>query len=306
MASSELPAEDGHRIRVYRWYPDPATSPRAIMHIFHGLGEHAARYERFACACNENGLVVVAHNHRGHADTAEVAGHFADREGWDKVIADALAVQEQLVAEFPDIPVVLFGHSMGSFIAQSFVMRHPSKVSLLILSGSAFASRVEARLARAVASLLALFGRRSKSRLLDRLGFGAFNKAFAPARTDFDWLSRDDAEVDRYLADPHCGGKFSNQLWKDLMGGLLEITSADAIASIPADLPILILGGQVDPVGGVKGLTRLADVYRQTGHADVTLTIYDGGRHEMLNETNRDEVTSDVVRWIDSHLSHRG
>jgi alpha-beta hydrolase superfamily lysophospholipase len=150
--------------------------------------------------------------------------------------------------------------------------------------------------------MLALFGKQTKSAFLNNTGFNAFNKPFEPARTDLDWLSRDEAEVDRYLADPLCGGLFTNQLWRDLTGGLLEITSANAVASIPPEIPILIMGGQDDPVGGEKGLTKLSDVYRQTGHADITLQIYAGGRHEMLNEMNRDAVTADIISWIESRL----
>jgi len=298
VASSDLLADDGRRIPVCSWQPDPDNKPTTVVQIFHGLGEHAGRYERFAAACNERNLAVVSHDHRGHGETAAVAGHFADHAGWDKLIADALQVQQYISDTYPGTPIVLLGHSMGSYIAQSFVMRHPQNVSALILSASTFSSRSDLRVGHLLASLLALTGKRRKSMLLDKLGFGAFNKAFEPARTAFDWLSRDEAEVDQYVSDPLCGGPFSNQLWSDLTGGLLEITSANAVAVIPKHLPILILGGQRDPVGGAKGLSRLADVYRRTGHTNLTLKVYDDGRHEMLNEINRDEVSNDILRWI--------
>ena len=299
---ADLLAEDGHVISVNHWLPESGEAPRAVVQIFHGLGEHAARYERFAKVCNNSGFAVVVHDHRGHGAVANPAGHYADHAGWDKIVADALLVNQQLTRRFPGMPIVLLGHSMGSYIAQSFVMRHPAAAAMLILSASTFANRLELRAANTLSSMLALFGKQTKSAFLNNTGFNAFNKPFEPARTDLDWLSRDEAEVDRYLADPLCGGLFTNQLWRDLTGGLLEITSANAVASIPPEIPILIMGGQDDPVGGEKGLTKLSDVYRQTGHADITLQIYAGGRHEMLNETNRDAVTADIISWINSRV----
>jgi len=299
---TDLLAEDGHVISVSNWLPESGEAPRAVIQICHGLGEHATRYERFAKVCNNSGFAVVAHDHRGHGAAANPAGHYEDHAGWDKIVADAILVNQQATKQFPGVPIVLLGHSMGSYIAQSFVMRHPAATSMLILSASTFANRFELRAANTLSSILALFGGQTKSAFLNNTGFSAFNKAFEPARTELDWLSRDEAEVDRYLADPLCGGLFTNQLWRDLTGGLLEITSANAVAAIPPEMPILIMGGQDDPVGGETGMTTLADVYRQTGHADITLQIYAGGRHEMLNETNRDEVTADIISWIESRL----
>ena len=143
-----------------------------------------------------------------------------------------------------------------------------------------------------------LAGGQRVNNFLNHSGLGKFNQKFEPARTSFDWLSRDEIEVDRYVDDPLCGGEFSNKLWADLTGGLLEITSEKALATVRQDLPILILGGEQDPVGGSIGLTRLGDAYRKTGHDDVTLRLYPEGRHEMLNEINRDEVTRDIIEWI--------
>jgi alpha-beta hydrolase superfamily lysophospholipase len=142
------------------------------------------------------------------------------------------------------------------------------------------------------------FGGRNRSAFLNQLGIGSFNKRFAPNRTEFDWLSRDAAEVDRYVADPLCGFPLSNRFWYDLMGGLLETSSLRMLRRIPPDLPILITGGEDDPVGGKRGQSRLAHAYRRTGHKNVTLRLWPGGRHEMLNEINRDEFTRAVLEWI--------
>ena len=302
---ASVDAEDGHQILVDSWHPEAETSPKALLHIFHGLGEHSARYERFAQSCAASGIIIVAHNHRGHGENcdADSLGHYADKDGWNKLIADALLVQNDARVNYPDLPLVLMGHSMGSYIAQSFVMRHPQNVSQLILSASTYAPRLRLRLGKLLATFDAWrHGPRHRSDMLNQMSFGNFNKHFAPNRTEFDWLSRDEHEVDKYVDDPLCGAPSSSQLWHDLTGGLLEITAKRAVTSVPHAMPMLILGGQFDPVGGEKGLTLLADAYRRTGHEDVTLQIYPDGRHEMLNETNRDEVTTDIIRWIEDHL----
>lgn len=307
---NELPAErlslaaaDGYRVLVDYW---PAENPLALIHIFHGLAEHTARYERFARACNAAGISVAAHSHRGHGENCDgdALGHFADYDGWDKVIDDAVMVQQHIVKRHPGLPLVLLGHSMGSYVAQSFMIRGHGSISALILSGSSFAPRSQLR----AAHWLSRFerwrgGRRSKSPLLNKLGFGEFNKRFEPTRTAFDWLSRDEAEVDKYVNDPLCGADSSSQLWFDLTGGLLEVTSRRSLAKIDASLPILIIGGSLDPVGGRKGLASLADAYARSGHKNLSLKIYDEGRHEMLNEINRDEVTSDLISWVKTTLA---
>ena len=296
MASSVLPAEDGREIRVLTWRPERA--PSAVVQLLHGLGEHVGRYERFGNACAAAGIAVFAHDHRGHGPGAELRGHFADKHGWNRVIADVASVNAAIRIEYPDSPVVLFGHSMGSYIAQSYLMRHSGDADALVLSASTLASAFEVRSGNLLASLLAALVPRSRSRLLNYLGFNAFNRPFKPARTEMDWLSRDAAEVDKFIADPLCGGPYSNALWRDLTGGLIEISSQAARKRIPADMPILITGGSDDPVGGDKGMRRLHKAYADSGHSALLLKIYAGGRHEMLNETNRDTFTADVLDWI--------
>ena len=298
-----IAAQDGHRILVDIW---PVERPDFQVHLFHGLGEHPARYDRFARACNDKGISLAAHAHRGHGEygAPDSLGHYADTNGWDNVISDAALVQKRLVDDNPDVPLVLLGHSMGSYIAQSFMIRGHGSVSALVLSGSTFAPRLQLR----VANWLARWerwrnGPRSTSPLLNKLGFGDFNKTFEPNRTTVDWLSRDPDEVDKYVADSLCGADSSNQLWVDLTGGLLEVTSMSSLRRIPADIPILITGGSRDPVGGVKGMSLLANAYRKTGHDNLTLSVYEDGRHEMFNETNRDEFSADLIKWMTHAVS---
>ncbi len=302
MDSSGFITDDGQSVSEFIWRPD-GSRPRAVVQILHGLGEHASRYERFAKECTSAGFVVWAHDHRGHGARPGVAGHFADSQGWDKVINDAWQVNERIRARYEDVPIVLLGHSMGSYIAQSFLFRHPALIAALILSASTFANKAELLSGHGLATMLAATAKQQKSALLNRLGFGKFNKPFQPTRTDLDWLSRDEEEVDRYIDDPLCGGTFTNALWRDLTGGLLEITSRTALHSVPRNLPILITGGEKDPVGGTAGMQRLAAAYRDTGHGKVDLKVYPGGRHEMLNEINRREVMADLIHWINSVLA---
>jgi alpha-beta hydrolase superfamily lysophospholipase len=188
---------------------------------------------------------------------------------------------------------------MGSYIAQSYLIEHTPDIASLILSASTWPPRAALTLGAALARIeVWRLGPHQSSALLDRLGFGNFNKAFHPARTAFDWLSRDEAEVDTYIADPFCGGPYMAALWSDLMTGLRGIASDKALQRIASDLPILITGGEDDPVGGDKGMGQLAMHYAQTGHNRLKVKIYPQGRHEMLNDIVRDEVTRDWLDWI--------
>ena len=292
-----LAAPDGHDIHVQLWQPE--TEVTCVVQVLHGLGEYGDRYDRFAAAAAARGYAVCVHDHRGHGGHGDEPGHFADSDGWRKINSDVEIVNEFVREQFEGLPIVLLGHSMGSYVAQTFAMHHGARLSGLILSASTWPSRMRLTPLLVLAYVEALrLGVRGKSARLDQVGFGNFNKPFAPARTELDWLSRDEAEVDKYVSDPLCGGPYSSGLWLDLIKGLFHIASDHAVSRIPSDLPILITGGGSDPVGGDKGMTRLAMHYAQTSHQRLKVKIYDEGRHEMLNEINRDEVTRDWLNWI--------
>lgn len=296
-----LESYDGHVVHARTW--SPASPPKAIIQVLHGLGEHSDRYARFAAVANDRGFVVGIHDHRGHGEHSESPGFFAAEDGWSALTSDGLIVNEFLKQRFTGLPLTLLGHSMGSYVAQSFAMQHGKRLNALLLSSSTFAPRIETRLG----NLLARFecwrlGERGHSAVLDKLGFGNFNKPFVPARTDLDWLSRDPEEVDAYIADPLCGGPYTAGLWRDLSHGLFKIAADVEINRIPSDLPILITGGERDPVGGARGMDKLVTRFTRTGHGRLTVKIYTDGRHEMLNETNRDEVTADWLNWIEEYM----
>jgi len=293
-----LEAEDGHRIHLQTWAPE--GEPAGVIQLLHGLGEHIRRYDRFARAATGRGYAVYGHDHRGHGLSEGERGYFADADGWDKVVEDVRVVNEHIRESHPTEPLILLGHSMGSFIAETFAMHYGARLQGLLLSGSSWPQRIQTIPGRLLAKLESLrVGRRGNSALVNALGFNAFNRPFRPIRTEMDWLSRDEAEVDRYIADPLCGGPFTCGLWLDFLGGLFDLGADHALSRIPSDLPILISGGSADPVGGEKGMTRLTMRYMQTLHQRVKLKLYPEGRHEMLNEINRDEVMGDWLEWID-------
>ena len=299
MQTLEL-ARPGHSIPVRIWRPD---APKAVVQIVHGLGEHSARYARFAEALGRAGYAAYAHDHRGHGERcpAEDLGYFAPSDGWRKLLDDVDAVASQTRADLPGLPYVFFGHSMGSFLGQTYLAEQGSKMAAAILSGTSGPPPAILPIGkRVIAFERWRLGPRGKSPLVQQLLFGEQNKPFKPARTLFDWLSRDPAEVDKYVADPLCGFPLTNQLAADLVGALADLASPRLAARIPKTLPILVMSGSADPVGAK--LSGLLDVYRAAG-LDVTAKIYKDGRHEMLNETNREEVTRDLIDWLDARLS---
>lgn len=297
-----LDAEDGTPVHVYRWLPDEDVT--GVVQIAHGLAEHAKRYERLAGALTTRGYAVYADDHRGHgrsAETDEDLGFFAEDRGWARVLDDLYRLNRRARDEHPGVPVFLLGHSMGSFLAQQFLFTFPGAIDGAVLSGSngavgplADAGAIVARIERA------RIGKRGRSKLLNTMSFGAYNKPFEPARTDFDWLSCDPDEVDAYVEDPWCGWVATTQMWSDLFSGLRVIQQSKLQQRIPADLPIYIFSGELDPVGGAKGIAKLVDAYDKAGLTRVTHKLYPGGRHEMLNETNREEVVADLLTWLDT------
>ena len=300
--------EDTRDIFVYRFRPDAGAATKGIVHIAHGMAEHAARYARLAEALTERGYVVYANDHRGHGKTATGAddlGFLAPSGGFGRAVQDLIQLVVFEKAEDPGLPVFLFGHSMGSFFAQAYMIEAGSSLRGVILSGSNGKPNLLASAGRLVARLERVrLGPHGRSALLTSLSFDAFNKAFQPNRTGFDWLSRDEAEVDKYVADPLCGFSVTTQLWVDVLDGTAEIARPERQARVPKDLPVYIFAGSEDPVGErTRGLQQLLEAYRRAGLTDVRHKFYPGGRHEMLNETNRDEVTRDVTAWLDAHVS---
>jgi alpha-beta hydrolase superfamily lysophospholipase len=298
-------AQDKTDIHALKWLPEGDV--RAVVLIAHGMAEHAARYERFAGKLCDAGFAVYANDHRGHGQTAgalENVGYFADKDGWGLVTDDLGRLMGLALDENPGRPVFLFGHSMGSILVRDFVFDHGAEVKGVIFSGTVGDPGFMGKIGLAVAKLIARFkGRRHPSPLLTKLSFGEFNKPFKPNRTEFDWLSRDEAEVDKYVADPFCGAVFSAGFWVDFLRALNGLLDPKRVDQIPKDLPVLLFSGEQDPCGAnTKGVKQVRDFYLEAGLTDVTCKFYEGGRHEMLNEVNREEVYADVIAWINARL----
>lgn len=304
MPASEfaLRSDDGAVLLARRWLPD--GPPRAVVQIAHGLSEHSARYARLAQALNAAGYAVYANDHRGHGPKApdKDRGHFGDRGGWRAVVDDLWQMNRVIAAEQPGLPIFLLGHSLGSFLAQSFLAQHSGALAGTVWSGSNGKPPPIAHAGRLIARFERLrLGRRAASPVIDALWFGAFNKPFAPARTAFDWLSRDPDEVDAYVADPHCGVPFTTQLAVDVLDALPAVADPRRLAGVRRDFPVYVFSGEHDPVG--TNIGGLIDGLKAAGFTNVAVRIYEGARHETLNETNRDAVTADLIAWLDGVMA---
>src|SRR6267142_871831 len=297
-----LTAPDGVEISVLSWKPDPQS--RAAVQIVHGLAEHADRYDRLARALTSSGYAVYACDLRGHGQTARTPadlGCFAERDGWGLCLDDLWRLNRHIASENPAKPVFLIGHSMGSTLARHFMAVHGDALAGVVLSAASGGPTPMAAFGRLTTRLERLrLGRRGTSRLLESLTFEAFNRRFKPARTPFDWLSRDPAEVDKYIADPLCGFPASVQLWIDLLDAWAWVSRPANLAGVPRELPVLVISGAHDPVSeGTKMLLPMLEQYRRAGLKKVGHKFYPEARHELFNETNREEVTADLIAWLE-------
>lgn len=295
----------GQAIHNNKWFG--SIRPKGAIQIIHGMAEHSARYADFAEYLVNKGFVVYASDLRGHgltARTIENTGFFATGKGWDIVIENIYQLSEIIKKEYPDIPLYLFGHSMGSLLARGYIARYPSMADGAILSGTSYNPAVLLWLGKVVANIQRIFaGKRHRSRLLDTLSFGKFNSSFKPAITKFDWLSRDEKQVELYLKDPYCGFICTASFYSDLFSGILKIQKRKSFSAENKNLPILIISGEMDAVGDfTKGVKKIFTLYKEGTMKDVEIKIYKESRHEILNETNREEVYFDVSSWLSNKI----
>jgi len=295
---------EGWGIFVYKWLPDNGVKARAVVEIVHGMCEHAARYNRFAEALTREGYLVYAQDLRAHGKTAgsiENLG-YAGRDGFNQMVVDIKQLNDILKKENPGLPVFLFGHSFGSFLSQAYVAQYGDTIKAVVLSGTAGKQSL-LNLGIAIATIQMLFfGPKYKSKLLHTMTFKDYNNSFKPNRTKSDWLSRDQAEVDKYVNDPYCGTVSSAGFFYDLLRGLKYIHEEETMKNIPKNLPVYLFSGTHDPVGNMgKGPSWLFNTYKKLGIEDLKLRLYENARHETLNEINRDEVTRDVINWLNAH-----
>jgi alpha-beta hydrolase superfamily lysophospholipase len=297
-----LTMSDGADIVVHRWIPDGDVC--GAVQICHGMVEYALRYGHFAEALVEKGFAVYAQDLRGHGETTkdeEGRGYLADNEGFQRVVLDLRECITYLKSAFPAKKVVLFGHSFGSFISQSFIEQFGSEIDACILSGTTGPMGALPNIGRIVASLIILFkGKHYRSKLMHSIAFNSYLKRIPEHVTKVDWVSSDPAEVKKYHEDPDCGFPVTMSFFDDMFTGLSRIHKKAALASIPKTLPLLLMSGTEDPVGAYgKTVSALDGIYRTIGIQDVTLKLYPGGRHEMLSEVNKEQVISDIQGWLE-------
>lgn len=306
MEKTTLKSVSGKTLRVYVW---PVERPRAAIQLVHGMAEYMERYDRLARALNAAGFAVVGHDHLGHGPAAakDELGYFGPKDGWDHLIEDARRVTEYMKKRFPGLKYALLGHSMGSFVAREYLIRYGQDLDACVLSGTGWHPAALAGSARFLAGVCGVFGGwRKPSNFVNGIGFGSYGKAFQPVRTPFDWLSRDEKEVDKYIADPLCGFVFTARGFYDMFGGLKALSCLPRLQSIPKDLPVYFVSGARDPVGAAgAGVETVARQFREAGIKNVTVRLYEGGRHEMFNEINRDEVTAELIGWLEASLQIR-
>ena len=274
--------------------------PKGVVQFVHGMAEHISRYDAAAQALNAAGYTVVGHTHLGHGEKAPLLGYFAGKNGWDALIEDVHALRLETRKAYPGMPYFLLGHSMGSFVVRGYCLKHEKGLTGVALSGTGHFTRPVVTLAKTMASLqCVLGGERKPGRLVEKLSSSGYNRGYDDVQTPFDWLSCDRDQVALYLADPYCGFTFTAGAYRDMFDGLSRLYP-EKLGTMDKDVPVYLFAGDMDPVGSHgKGVKRVAQELRDAGVRDVTLRLYPGGRHEMFNEINREEVYADLIAWLD-------
>lgn len=304
LKESWLTQSDGQDIFIKKWM-DQNRTPLAIVQLAHGMAEHSGRYHEFASFLVSHGYIVYANDHRGHGRTGEkmgTMGYYADKDGFERAVEDLKEINDQIHHTYPDLPVFMLGHSMGSFLARRFIQRYSGVIDGIILSGTGAGKGLIGKIGRLIAKLeIKRRGAKSESRLMDKLSFGQFDKGFKDSGS---WISSDPETVQVYQNDPYCGFISTAGFFDDLLGGIELIHRRSELAQIDPSLPFLLISGAVDPVGDYgKGVERVVRGYKKAGIQSIDLKLYPDGRHEMLFEINRDQVMEDILSWLNKKIS---
>ena len=300
-----FPSSDGKTlIHVNQWTPSERRI-LGVVQIAHGVAEYGARYAPFARFLCGHGFVVVANDHLGHGQSLIPGGpmvYLGEKDGWWNVVDDMECLRSRVAKVFPDRPYFLFGHSMGSFLSRTHLIRYPGRLDGCILCGTGHQSPALIAGGKLIADReIRRLGKKAFSARADDLAFGAYNKAFAPTRTRFDWVSASEENVDAYIADPLCGGDTTLGLFRDMLDGLSYITRQSNLDKMDADLPVFFIAGDQDPVGDMgKGVRKAHDCFKKAGIRDLSIKLYHGLRHEILNEASRQYVYRDVLDWLEA------
>ena len=300
-----FPSSDGKTlIHVNQWTP-VGREIVGVVQIAHGVAEYGKRYEPFAQYLCAQGFVVAANDHLGHGQSLIPGApmvYLGEKDGWQHVVDDMEELRRRTARVFPDKPYFLFGHSMGSFLSRTYLIQHPGTLSGCVLCGTGHQSAAIIAGGKLIADReIRRLGKNAFSVKADQLAFGAYNKAFAPARTKFDWISANEANVDAYIADPLCGGDTTLGLFRDMLDGLTIITKQSNINRMDKELPVFFISGDRDPVGDMgKGVRKAYECFKKAGLRDVSIKLYHGLRHEILNEKSNQYVYRDVLDWLEA------
>jgi len=303
---SRLVRDDGASLLVRHWQSN-RPSPHAIIQIAHGMSEHSGRYEPFAKMLTTHGYGVIAHDHRGHGETTApntFHGHTGPAGSWQHIMGDMLAVNQQVAAQYTGTPLVVFGHSMGATIATDFLLREPNRMDAAAIWNGSKSGFLPNLLNGLLGFERMLKGSDAASTWANSLTFRTWNKEFAPNRTDSDWLSRDQEEVDLYISDPLCGFHCTIATWKELLGALATLSDVERHTVLSEGMAIHLLNGGADPCSA-KGMaaTQMAGYFKRAGLADVTSVILPDTRHESLNEINRNSTIAQFIAWLNERFA---
>lgn len=285
----------------------PDAEPRAIVQIIHGIAEYIDRYDEFMSFLADNGIIAVGTDHLGHGksiESEEQTGFFAYDNGWDYAVRDEEVLRLAMHENYPELPIIVFGHSMGSFMARTLLIHYPDAFNAAIISGTGNQGAALVNGGLFMGNLVTgLKGAHHYSKFLNNLAFGSYNKIYDNPKTEYDWLSRDEANVQKYIDDPLCGFIPSCSLFRDMMTGVKFITNKKNLTAMNKDMPVYFMSGDMDPVGECgKGVQKAYNNFLEAGMKDVSIKLYPGGRHEMLNEINKDEVYTDILAWLGSKI----
>lgn len=299
-----IKGKDGEEVFLRIW--DEVENPKAVVQIFHGMAEHSERYDRFAEFLNSKNIVVYADDHRGHGKTAEKNGKlgYLGNDGFYAVVEDEYSITKLIKENCGDLPIIIFAHSFGSFVGQEYITRYSKEVSAVILSGSAKQDGIDIKLAALIAKLQSsMADEKKEAYLIDKLAFGGFNNTVKNPSTDYAWLTRDEEEQHKYSQDLYCGYISSVNFYRYLFEGLTKLYQKEKLNNIKKEMPLLVISGDKDPVGKMgKSVKRLYQQYKDLAMENVTLKLYKDGRHELLNEINKEEVYEFIYKWIEEIL----
>lgn len=294
-------ADGKTKVHALKWIPD--SEIKAVLQISHGMLEHIERYDDFAAFMAEQGILIVGNDHLGHGNSIvskENRGYFHENDGYKVLLDDMHTLLNIIKRENQNIPYFILGHSMGSFLTRQFITMHGNEIDGVIISGTGQQPSILIKFGMFVTKFIAsIKGWKYRSKLVNFLALGGNNNKFKPARTKFDWLTRDDDIVDNYISDSRINFIFTLNGFYNMFSGILEMNKQENLKNIPKELPMMFLSGEMDPVGNFgKDVSKAFDIYNDLGMKNINMKLYKGDRHEILNELDREQVYEDILLWI--------